>query len=141
MVTTLLRKLLAFSAVLLTACASQPVSNAEAVAVSAGSVLSPALLQQRPGTHAVTIKRDAGFMAGTCSSRIHVDGQPVADIQTSEKVVVYLPEGDHIFSARPNGICAGGVSEAKARVNAGVPLSLRAAYGSNGEFFLNVTAF
>jgi type IV pilus biogenesis protein CpaD/CtpE len=135
------KTIIALIAALLSACASQPISNIDAIPVAGTSVLSPALLQQRPGTYAVTIKRDAGFMGGACSTRIYVDGQAVADIQTSEKVVVYLLEGDHIFSARPNGICAGGVSETKAVVKAGTPLNLRAAYGSNGEFFLNVTAF
>jgi hypothetical protein len=122
-------------------CATTPVPNSEASLVSTGSVLNHRLLDARPGTSQVTIKRDSGFFGGGCSVRIFVNGEPLADIRTSEKVVIYLPEGDHMFGSRPNGICAGGTSEVKASVKPGIPLNLRVAYGSNGEFFMNVTAF
>ncbi len=41
-----------------------------------------------------------------CMVRIYADAKPVADLWRSEKVVMYLQEGDHIISA---STCGGGV--------------------------------
>jgi hypothetical protein len=104
-------------------------------------ILNRHFLQPAQGTGEVTIKRDSGFSGSACSSRIFVDGRPIADIRGSEKVVLYLPEGEHILSAWPNGICGGGMTEVKAVIKAGTQSSFRIGYGSNGDFSINPTAF
>lgn len=129
------------TAVLTVGCATQPVPNAESRLVQEKDVLGKGWFVRKTNTYPVTIKRDSGWMGSACSTRIYVNGKPVADVSTSEKMVIYLREGEHIFSAKPNGICAGGVSELRANVKSDSPLNIRAAYGTNGEFFLNVTAF
>jgi hypothetical protein len=70
-----------------------------------------------------------------------VNGTPVADLDTEEKVVLHLPIGEHILSAWPNGICGGGMSEVSTTVRAGKQLNFRIGYGSNGDFSIQPTAF
>ncbi len=76
-----------------------------------------------------------------CNSRVFVNGSPIADVATGEKVVFYLPEGEHMLAARAEGICIGGLVEAKAAVSRNKPSVFRISYGSSGEFALQPTAF
>ena len=131
---------IAMLGLLLTSCATRPISNAEAIHVPSEQILSRLLLEQKPKTGQVVIKRDSGIFGSACSSRVFVDGNPVADIGAAEKIVLYIPEGEHIFSAWPNGICGGGMSEVKAMVRAGSQSNFRIGYGSNGDFTINPTA-
>lgn len=126
-----------FFAILLNGCATTPVSNEEAVSVPVDAIYQ----HQTANTGKVTIKRDSGYSASLCSTRIFVNAQPIADIDTSEKVVIYLPAKDYIFSALANGICAGGLTEINGTVQAGKELTYRVGYGSSGEFSINPTAF
>lgn len=138
----MLTRILAIAfAVAVSGCATQPVSNAEATSVSTDRILDSRYLQPIPDAGQVTVKRDSGMGGSACSSRIFVNAKPVADLRTSEKVVLYLPTGEYIFSAWPNGICGGGMSEVHATVKSGVELSFRVGYGSNGDFSINATAF
>ena len=122
-------------------CATRPVSNAESTPVPSSRVIDSRHLTSAPNTGIVTVKRDSGFGGSACTSRVFVNGKPVADLNPSEKVVLYLPESEYIFSAWPNGICGGGMSEVRANVKAGVELNFRIGYGSNGDFTINATAF
>ena len=122
-------------------CATRPVSNAEAVNVPMERIVDSRYLQNAPNTGQVTVKRDSGFGGSACSSRIFVNAKPVADLRTSEKVVLYLPEGEYVISAWPNSICGGGMSEVRATVKSGGELNFRVGYGSNGDFSINATAF
>lgn len=87
------------------------------------------------------VKRDAGFGGSACSVRISIDALPMADLDIEEKVLFYLPPGEYILSAIPNSICGGGLSEIAANVKSGKQLTYRVGYGSNGDFFINRTAF
>lgn len=122
-------------------CATRPVSNSEASHVPSSRIIDSKFLQPAADSGVVTVKRDSGFGGSVCSSRVFVNAKPVADLQKSEKVVVYLPAGEYIFSAWPNGICGGGMSEVRALVKSGAELSFRIGYGSNGDFTINATAF
>lgn len=104
-------------------------------------VIDSKYLDPKSDTGKVTVKRDSGIGGSACSSRIFVNAKPVADIRTSEKVVLYLPSADYIFSAWPNGMCGGGMSEVRASVKTGEELNFRVGYGSNGDFSINATAF
>ena len=132
--------LIAF-AVVIAGCATRPVSNAEAVHVPSIRIIDSRFLQPTPDSGVVTVKRDSGIGGSACSSRVFVNAKPIADLQTSEKVVVYLPAGEYVFSAWPKGICGGGMSEVRAMVKSGAELSFRIGYGSNGDFTINATAF
>jgi hypothetical protein len=131
------------SAVLATmiGCATRPVSNANSVAVPASRSLSSQFLQEQPGTGRITVKRDSGLMGSACAARVYIDGQPMADLRTSESTVRYLPVGPHIVSVEPSGPCGGGLSEVAAEATVERPLSFRIGYGSNGDYSINPTAF
>lgn len=95
----------------------------------------------REGTTPVVVKRDSGAMGAACSTRIYLDGRPMADVRPVEKVTFHLVPGDYILSAQPNGICAGALQEVRASVRAGAPLTFRVGSGTNGEFIFVPTAF
>lgn len=79
--------------VVLLGCATRPVSNSEAVHVSNAQVLDSTYLKPIPNSGVVTIKRDRGVGGSVCSSRVFVNAKPIADLNASEKVVIYLPVG------------------------------------------------
>jgi len=133
--------LLTYCCILFCSCATCPVSNFEAIMAPPDRILNTQYLAPSPNTGTVVIKRDKGFGGSACSTRLFLNGKPIADIQTSEKVVLYLPENEYVLSAWPNGICGGGMSEVTANVKTGEKLSFRVGYGSNGDFFINRTAF
>lgn len=124
-------------AALVIGCATQPVPNNEAVSVP----VDASYLHITRNSGKVTIKRDSGMGASACSTQLFVNAQPIADIDTSEKVVIYLPADDYIFGAIANGICLGSLTETSATVKAGKELTLRVGYSSAGEFRISQTAF
>lgn len=125
----------------LTGCATKPVSTAETVHVPRDRILAPELLQQADGRGAVTVKRDSGLGGSGCSARLFVDAKPAADLRPSERVVLYLPAGDHILSAQPNGLCGGGMVETRVRVAGHETATFRMGYGTAGDFTFTPTAF
>lgn len=126
---------------LLAGCATTPVPTGQAPSVPRSRVLAPDLLQYRPDYGQVVVKRDEGFSASACNTRILANGVPLAEISTGEKVVFYLPPGDQMIGAIAAGICAGGLIEAKVGVSTQRAAIYRVGYGSNGEFQLQPTAF
>ncbi len=92
-------------------CATTPTPTDEAPEVPQSRMLSTNFCEPKSKTAEVTVKRDVGVMGGVCTSRVFADAVPVADLDTGERVIMYLPYGEHIISAQPNGICGGGLSE------------------------------
>lgn len=127
--------------VALSGCATRPVPNESAVPVPIERVLDATFLTPVADVGVVTVKRDRGIGGSACSSRVYVNAKPVADIDPSEKVVLYLAAGDYIIGAWPNGLCGGGLSEVRANVKPDVPLTFRIGYGSNGDFSIQPTSF
>jgi len=122
-------------------CATIPIPNAAATMAPASQILDNSYFKAGSELVEVTVKRDSGIGGSACSSRIFVDGKPVANINVSEKIVLYLTKTEHMLGAWPNGICGGSMSEVRADLRSGSPASLRVGYGSNGDFFINQTAF
>lgn len=129
------------SALLVAGCATTPIPTGQAPSVPRSRVLAPDYLQPRAGYGRVIVKRDEGFSASACNTRILANGAPIAEISTGEKVVFYLPPGDQMIAAIAAGICAGGLTEAKVSVSPKRTATYRVGYGSNGEFQLQPTAF
>lgn len=123
----------------MTACGSAPVSNAEAADVPTSRIFDASLLSARPGAVAVVIKRDAGFVGGACNAKVFVNGSAIADLATSEKVVVYLAPGQHMLGARHN--CMGTLAELQVRMDQPGARTFRIGTGPNGDFSLQPTAF
>jgi hypothetical protein len=138
----MLYRLIGFAALAsLAGCATTPVPTAVAIAVPQERVIDQSFLAAGEGKSQVIVKRDRGLGGSGCSSRVFVNAKPVADLKPSEKVVLQLEPGEYVFSAWPNGICGGGMSEVHATVKKGAVLSFRIGYGSNGDFTINATAF
>ncbi len=138
-------KLAAFSLALigitLGGCASTPVSNTEAVDVPAKRIVDSTLMQSMANSGKVTIKRDNGFTGSACAKRVFADAKAVADLNTGERLVIYLSEGEHIISAKSNSPCGGGLVETMVTVKAGGNYSYRIGTQSNMGDGIYPTAF
>ncbi|EOW2332810.1 hypothetical protein ACNY92_004528 [Citrobacter freundii] len=117
------KSLLALSLLIMAGCSTTPVLPHEAKNVS------PIIkYQQRQGLVPVTIIRDKGIIASACEITIHINGDQVANLDTSEKVVAYVNAGNIIVGAGfiGSGLCSG--PERKERyfnINDKEPLTLR----------------
>jgi hypothetical protein len=122
-------------------CATSPVPASAAVAVPQDRLFPPALARPVADGGTIVVTRDSGANSSACSARVWINGQPAADVRTSERVTVHVAVGEHIVSAQPNGICPGGLLEVQARVSTGKTVRFRIGYGTNAEFILAPTAF
>ncbi|PHM47429.1 hypothetical protein [Xenorhabdus sp. KK7.4] len=129
------------TALLVTGCATRPISNEAAKPVPEKQIIKHDLFAKKEGTGKVIIKRDAGIGGSACLSRIYIDGQELADLGSAQKAVIYPKVGRHIFSAWPKGICGGGMSEQEGIVTENETLIYRVGYGSNGDYSIYPTAF
>jgi hypothetical protein len=125
----------------LAACATSPVTINQATAVPDSRILAPQFLAQASNTGSLVVKRDGGFMGSACTIRVFVDAVPVADLQPSEKIEVFVPLGEHSVVVSPNGICGGGISEALVVIMPERQRILRIASGQSGDIFLQPSAF
>ena len=131
-----------FLALWLTACATQPISIYQASAVPSSRILAPQLLSQAQYTGSLIIKRDTGFMGSACTIRVFVDRVPVADLEPSEKIEIFVPLGEYVVSATPIGfLCGGGTSEAAVVIRPESQKILRIASGQSGDIHLQPSAF
>jgi len=129
------------SSLFLFGCATTPVPTEQATLAPMDRIINKSYLEKQKGTGEVIVKRDAGIGGSGCTSRVYVNATAVADIWSSEKVILFLPEGDYIIGAEPNFICSGGLSETNASITAGKRLVFRIGYGSNGDYRILPTAF
>lgn len=123
-------------------CATTPIPTSSAQNVPAERVLNASLLKPKDGYGQVIVKRDEGAQYGLCNSRVFANGMPVAEISTGEKVTFYLPEGENIIGAMAAAsLCGGGLVETKVLVVRSHPVTFRIGFGTNGDFFIQPTAF
>lgn len=122
-------------------CATSPVSNRDASLVPSKNILSRDYLVQKDGYGEVVIKRDSGLAGAACPSRVYVDAVAVAELWPAEKVILYLPGGDHLFGAEATAICGGSLTEIRGTVTKDKTIMFRIGYGSGGNYFITQTAF
>ncbi|HDS1149633.1 TPA: hypothetical protein QDZ66_000343 [Pluralibacter gergoviae] len=88
----------------LAGCSTTPVSPKAAKEV-------PAVIkyQKNENKTALTIIRDKGFIAGGCEITIYINGDQLANLDTSEKVTAYVDPGEVIIGAGfiGSGLCHG----------------------------------
>jgi hypothetical protein len=125
----------------LVGCATTSVPTAEALPVPASRILNAGFVQPAAGAFAITIKRDAGMNTGACGTKVWINGAPVAEVRTAEKVVVYLKPGSYMLGAETNLPCAGRLAELQMIVGPSHPTTYRMGYGTSGEFALSPSAF
>lgn len=113
--------------------ASNPVLEHNAIEVDASRVYHSGYLVPEAGTSKVSVIRDNGFAAApACLFRILVDGAIVADLKMAEKVVLYLPFGDHTLGV-DSGFCAGRLTVVRATVAPESEAIYRVGYDDNGH--------
>lgn len=94
------------ASLLLSGCATQPVSSTSAVLVPATRLHNAALTVPDAGKLKITVTRDSGFVASGCAVNVLIDRQLVASLKPAERVVFYVEHGQHILGAQmPGGIC------------------------------------
>ena len=123
---------------ILSGCATTPMPSAQAEHIPAERQLG--FRSATSGTVPVIITRDSGFMSSACATLILVNGTPAAYVRAGEKVTLNIPVGDTILGAQPDGICAGGLVEVEAKLQAGKPNNYRIGYDQNGSLGLYRTA-
>lgn len=121
-------------------CATTPVPTQAAREVSKSRVYNLAFLEPKEGFGQVIVKRDEGLVP-VCNTSVFANGVLLTDLAPGEKVTFYLPEGEQMVGARANGICGGGLVEAKASVSRSRPAVFRISYGSASEFSIQPTTF
>lgn len=96
--------LVAITLLALAGCSTEPVLPQQAKEVIASKEF-----QQKPNTIPVTIIRDKGFVAGGCAITSYVNGNPLAQLETGEKVIAYIPVGEIVVGAgfAGKGLCSG----------------------------------
>jgi len=73
-------------------CATTPTPTAS---TQQGRRVSSVLTTATPGSGGILVKRDSGIMGGGCTHRIHLDGEPAAELRAGQAVVLYAMPGEH----------------------------------------------
>jgi hypothetical protein len=126
---------------LLSGCATDPVATSAATPIPQGRIIKAGLTKAEPGTGSLIVKRDVGLNTAGCTFRLYIDGIPFADIDTGEKVQIYLKPGEHIIGSTPRTICMAGNAESAFVLVEGQTKVYRVSVGSAGELRLQPTAF
>lgn len=123
----------------LSGCATSP-TYTDSSPVPSSRITAQSLTQASPGTIAVIIRRDSGFMGSACAQAIAIDGQPVASMRPGEHITLHLPEGSHILRASAGGICGGGTAETEITANRERKRAYRIASGQAGTITIMPTS-
>ncbi|EIL88253.1 hypothetical protein UU9_13226 [Rhodanobacter fulvus Jip2] len=118
----------------LAGCATTPVpvSNADIVPKSRLETGYAQFKAQTPGFIKVTFVRDAGFNGAGRSVVLAIDGTNIAQIRTSESVVIYLAPGSHIFAVAPTPQAGDALVERSFIIGTEDPRFFRISLGSGG---------
>jgi hypothetical protein len=122
-------------------CATEPVPTSQAAPVPPSRFYAQHLSAKGPNTGAVIIKRDSGLAAAACAVGVYLNGNLVADLRTSEMVLLHLPAGEHIAGTRSSGICFSGNSESQVIVRSGETRTYRISIDTGGTSRISPTAF
>ncbi|MHC8354257.1 hypothetical protein ACYZTL_03205 [Pseudomonas sp. LB3P81] len=78
------------------------------VAVAAPSERVMLYQKNGPDMGRLVLVRDSGMLGSGCFASLFVDGERAARLDTKEKVVFYLPAGEHLLGAalEGKGLCA-----------------------------------
>jgi len=125
---------------MLSACATTIVNVNDAELVPASKIIDPQYSKQKDETGTVVIKRDTGFLGAACNKRIYIDGKPVAELSTGQKVELHLPKGQYVISSESNFPCGGGMAQASAIVETGKVIMFRTG-ARRGDTILEPTGF
>lgn len=138
-----MKKLCLISAglLLLSGCATQPVPTEQATMVPQIRIIDMAYTTEKEGSASLIVKRDSGFAGSGCNVRIYIDSQPIADIDRSEKIKIYVQPGEYTLSVEPTSICVAGLKEIPIKVNSDDSKVYRIGYSGNSELGIYQTRF
>jgi hypothetical protein len=116
---------------MLSGCATTPIATKDAKRITGTSWLDRRYMGIKPDLGQVTIKRDEGYLGSGCKVIASVDGIDTAELWGAEKVILYMPPGEHIFGMSFGALCLdGGINtETMAVVKKERPLTLRIGIG------------
>jgi len=119
----------ACAAVLLTGCATAPVSPDVAKQVPPERVFA---YQQSasPSDGTLLLIRDSGALGSGCRVVIYIDDVQAASFSTSEKASLNIPAGRHILASGPtgNGLC--GMGKGKDSMKRSIAVDIKAQHTS-----------
>ncbi len=122
-------------------CATDPVPTNAATPIPQNRIIKAGLTKAEPGTGSIIVKRDSGLNSVVCTFRLYLNGAPFADIDTGEKVQIYVKPGDYIVGSAGSGLCYTGHAEASFSLAAGQTRVYRVGSAPSGEIKLQPTAF
>jgi hypothetical protein len=121
-----------FLAVSLAGCATSPPE-----ASSVKSVAALAWYEPTANSGTLIVTRDAGFTGSGCIMHVFLDGAPIGDLRTSERITVYPAAGEHIAGVKA---CTSD-DEKSLTVASGETKRYRVAIGNGMELKIEPTAF
>jgi hypothetical protein len=94
--------------VLIVSCSTSPVDPNKAKWVPKERIYKESKKSAKNNSK-ITLVRDSGLSGAACSYGFYLDYELVADLNTSEKVEIYVPSGEHLLGLAPahGGFCGG----------------------------------
>ena len=83
----------------LAGCAATP-PGASAVPVPGERVMAYGTKPQGVDFGTVVITRDSSFFGHGLVMKFAIDGKPVAEVRSGERITLFVPSGEHVFSAQ-----------------------------------------
>ena len=121
-------------------CATKPIATELATMPAEQRIFNDKYFSKNQGNAAIIIKRDKGFNGWACWATISINGEPIAKLKQSEKITLYLPEGEYILSACLE-MCGGNMSELLFIVKNNEDQVYRVGITQSFDLILNRTAF
>lgn len=138
-----MKKILVLAALipLVVGCAIKPVSNEKAKPIPTKRIIDATFFTKQNDNVQVVIKRDQGHVGSACTTKILIDGQPVANLRMSEKMEIYLSPEQHIISSLPQGMCGGGIVELQIDLSSKKPANFRVGFDASATHRIQPTVF
>jgi hypothetical protein len=132
-------QILPIAAVLLTGCATSPLSSEMASPVPEARLL--AFQDANHGASRLVITRDKGATGFGCRTNTFINGVHAAEIGAAETASFFLPPGRHLIGVNTRGICSSGMKEAELSMVEGEERRFRISIDNTGSLHLSPTAF
>jgi hypothetical protein len=131
-------------ALTITACATKPVTYEQAKNVDMSRIYMTDIIEQQDDRVKVVVKRDTGFTGSGCYLGLIINGDVIADLDTGEKIDLYLKPNDYIFAVKSSGklLCESSIAdETEVIVQKNVFKQYRIGTNHNMGFFIRRTSF
>ena len=127
-----------------TACATKAISYEQAKNVDIKRIYAHGITKQQSNTVKIAVKRDTGLTGSGCLLGLVINGKLVADLDTGEKIDLYLEPMDYIFAVKSSGniMCEASIAdETEVIVQKGVFKQYRIGIDHGMGLFIRRTSF